>query len=282
MNHNFYLSDPDAFTVSKQVIGDRIWHGNKAPLTLEEAEDSIALAAVSGGMFEIGDDLPTLGESPDRMALVKNPDLLDMAHLARASFPVDLMTYRPEDKQPSIFFLKETPRQQILTVFNWTLDSQSHKLGLADLGLKASASYTATDVLRGGAVTVENGALSMTLPPHSVRMIKLIDASQPETDPVFEVHAPASGRAGDLVAFHGTAGNADAPVLEYHLEFGDGVSADGANVSHAYTHSGQYTVTATATGLSGRKAQKTLGITITGEVPTTYRPYERTRFGGTK
>jgi len=41
-------------------------------------------------------------------------------------------------------------------------------------------------------------------------------------------------------------------------------------------------VTATATGLSGRKAQQTIGITITGMVPTTYRPYERTRFAGTK
>ena len=50
------------------------WHGNKIPLTLEEAEASIALSAISGGMFEIGDDLPTLGASPDRIALVKNSD----------------------------------------------------------------------------------------------------------------------------------------------------------------------------------------------------------------
>jgi hypothetical protein len=43
MNRNFYVSDPDAFTVSRQVIGDRGWHGNKVPLTLDEAEASIAL-----------------------------------------------------------------------------------------------------------------------------------------------------------------------------------------------------------------------------------------------
>jgi hypothetical protein len=281
MNRNFYVSDPDAFTVSRQVIGDRIWHGNKAPLTLDEAEASIALSAVSGGMFEIGDDLPTLGSSPERLALVKNQDMLDMARLGRASFPVDLMTYRPEDKQPSIFLLKETPRQQILTVFNWTTEPRNHKLALADLGLKVSSSYTATDVLRGGAVPIETGAISFTLPPQSVRMIKLIDTSVPETDPAFEAHAPASGLAGDMVAFHGTAGSADAPALQYHWEFGDGVSAYGADVSHAYTHAGQFTVTAIATGLGGRKAQKTLDITITGMVPTTYRPYERTRFRGT-
>jgi hypothetical protein len=281
MNRNFYVSDPDAFTVSKQVTGDRGWHHNMVPMTLEEAEDSIALAAVAGGMFEIGDDLPTLGASPDRVALVKNPDLLDMVRLSRASFPVDLMTYRPEDKMPSIFLLKETPRQQILTVFNWTTEPSNHTLALADLGLKTSATYTATDVLRGGSVPMENGTLTFTLPPHSVRMLKLIDTSVPEAAPAFEAHAPGTALAGDLVAFHSTAGSADAPALEYHWEFGDGVSADGADVSHAYTQAGQYTVTATATGLSGREAQKTLDITITGMVPTTYRPYERTRFKGT-
>jgi hypothetical protein len=48
MNRNFYVSDPDAFTVSKQVFADRDWHRNKIPLTLEEAEDSIALGSFAG------------------------------------------------------------------------------------------------------------------------------------------------------------------------------------------------------------------------------------------
>jgi hypothetical protein len=282
MHRNFYISDPDAFTVSKQVIGDRIWHGNKAPLTLEEAEASIALSAVSGGMFEIGDDLPALGASPERLALVKNPDLLDIARLSRASLPLDLMTYRTEDKMPSVFLLKEDSRQQILTVFNWTEEARSHTLGLADLGLKASGSYTATDVLRGGTVPIESGALTMALPPHSVRMLKLTDTSVPETAPGFEAHAPAVEQAGALVEFHAGAGNADAPVLGYHWEFGDGVSADGADISHAYTQAGQYTVTVTATGLNGRTTQKTLGVSIAGMVPTAYNPAEKVRYTGAK
>src|SRR5579871_6565380 len=58
MHRNFFISDPDAFTVSRQLIEER---KIPAPLTLSEAQVSIALAAVSGGMFEIGDDLPTLG-----------------------------------------------------------------------------------------------------------------------------------------------------------------------------------------------------------------------------
>jgi alpha-galactosidase len=280
MNRNFYVSDPDAFTVSKQVIGDRGWHGNKVPLTLDEAEASIALSAISGGMFEIGDDLPTLGAAPERLALVKNSDLLDMARLSRASVPMDLMTYRPEDKQPSVFLLKESSRQQILTVFNWTEETRSHTVELDSLGLKATSSYTATDVLRGGAVKMSNAALAITLPPHSVRMLKLIDASVPDTAPVFDAHAPSDGQAGVLLQLHASSDGADVPVLGYHWEFGDGVSTDGADVSHTYTQAAQYTVIVTATGLNGKSTRKTLAISITGTVPTVYDPAAKERYRG--
>ena len=60
MNHNYFLNDPDAFSVSTQTVR-RHRHGGGRPLTLDEAQVSIALAAVSGGMFEIGDDLPAPG-----------------------------------------------------------------------------------------------------------------------------------------------------------------------------------------------------------------------------
>jgi hypothetical protein len=278
MHRNFYVSDPDAFTVSKQVIPDRVWHGNKQPLTLDEAEASIALSAVSGGMFEIGDDLPALGASTERMALVRNADLLDMVRLSRAAVPLDLMTYRREDKQPSLFLLKEDPRQQILTVFNWTGETRSRTIRLDALGLRANGSYTAADVLRGGDLPIENGALTIAQPPTSVRMIKLIDASVPKTPPAFHVHAPSAGQAGVLVEFHAVAASSDAPVLGYHWEFGDGVSAEGADTSHAYTQPGQYTVKAVSTGLDGSTTQNTLSISVSGMVPTVYNPAEKERY----
>ena len=65
-------------------------------------------------MFEIGDDLPTLGSDPERAALVKNPDLLAMAKLGRAAVPLYLLTYADKDQQPSIFLLHEDQRQSIL------------------------------------------------------------------------------------------------------------------------------------------------------------------------
>ena len=146
MNRNFFIADPDAFTVSMQTVDDQSWHDGQRPLTLDDAKVSIALSAVSGGMFEIGDDLPTLGASPERLSLVKNTNLIDMARLGRASTPVDLMTYAPSDRQPSIFLLKETPRQSILTIFNWTDEERARGITLASLGLKEPAKYQITDV----------------------------------------------------------------------------------------------------------------------------------------
>lgn len=71
-----------------------------------------------------------------------------MAKLGRASTPIDLLSYRPEDEQPSIFFLKESVRQSILTVFNWTREARSHTLTFADLGLPAGHTFKADNVLR--------------------------------------------------------------------------------------------------------------------------------------
>ena len=127
---------------------------------------------------------------------------------------------------------------------------------------------------------IENGALAITLPPHSVRILKLIDTSVPEAAPIFKVVAPAVGQAGALVDFEAAEGNHDEPVMRYHWEFGDGVRADGPQVSHAYTQAGHYSVTVSATGLSGRATQNTLDISVTGAVPTVYNPAEKVRYSG--
>ena len=92
-------------------------------------------------MFELGDDLPTLGAEPERVKLIENQDLLDMVRLQRSSKPLDLMTYSPEDEQPSIFVLQEDRRQAVLVVFNWTDGARSHQFRMSDLGLPSEHTY---------------------------------------------------------------------------------------------------------------------------------------------
>ena len=277
MNRNFFVSDPDAFTVSTQTIGDQSWHESDKPATLDEARVSIVLAAVSGGMFEIGDDLPSLSKAPERLALIQNQDLIQMIHLGRASIPLDLMNFAAEDAQPSIFFLKEDPRQSMLTVFNWADKERDRSIDLAIAGLPATGQYVVTDVLDNRESPAPAGVLAFHQPPHSVQVFKIVDAHVPAGAPAVTTEHPSSGNAGATLSFAAHSRGGDA-VLSYHWDFGDGVSLEGSEVSHAYTEPGDYNVDLTATGLSGPSAGDHFQVRISGHVPTTFDPQSIKRY----
>jgi len=273
MNRNFFIADPDAFTVSTQTVDDQSWHGGQRPLTLDEAKVSIALSAVSGGMFELGDDLPTLGSSAERLALVKSTDLIDMARLGRASTPIDLMTYATRDRQPSIFLLKENGRQSVLTVFNWSDEPLTRVIDLASMGLKDPAKYQIMDVFGdSGCCSSTSDALTLVQKAHSVRVLKLIDNSVPALEPPFEIQSANGAKAGESLALSAVPSSTEAPVLAVHWDFGDGTSMDGLKVQHTFTHPGEYQVQATVTGLGGIANRKASKVSITGDVSTRFEP----------
>ena len=279
MNRNFFISDPDAFSISRTGPGESD-HGGPKPLTLSEAQVAVALAAVSGGMFEIGDDLPTLFQEPDRIALLKNHDLLNMVRYGRAAKPLDLMTYLPEDELPSVFLLRESKRQSILVVFNWTEKEREHKFLFSDLfPSPALATHnTVSDVFGTGAAMAQNQAsLSLTLPPHSVRMMKIIDTSIAASAPSVNVQAPKKIETGKPASFSAQDAADSEPVLSYRWDFGDGTGAEGSSVTHAYTHTGNFTIHLTAEGIDGVPLQKTLTVSAAGEIDNIFRPelYQR-------
>lgn len=279
MDHNFYVSDPDAFTVTGQLFAERSWHQSKAPLTLNEAQVSIALAAIAGGMFEIGDDLPTLGAVPDRLKLVENRDLQDMVRLQRAAKPLDLMTYLPEDEQPSIFLLREDQRQTMLAVFNWTEAARSHQFRVADLGFPRTAALRATDILDPQRpVAVTDGELRIdNQAAHSVRLIKIVDTSLPSRAPSLTSHVPDRTEMGTAASFSATDDGTGSPALVYHWDFGDGTSAEGASTTHAYTSAGSYTAHLVVDGLDGTVERKSFPIVVQGTVESSFdeRNYRR-------
>jgi hypothetical protein len=278
MHRNFYLADPDAFTISRQTLPEQGWHNSKSPLTLDEAKVSIALAAISGGMFEIGDDLPTLGKDADRTALVRNRDLIEMAELGKASLPLDLMTYAAEDELPSIFFLHESTRQSILTVFNWTEATRSHQLTEKDLGLDTSCTYEVTDVLDPDASSQKLGdSIKTEQPAHSVRMFRIVNGCVKSAPPVFSASVPNSAKAGETVRFKADTANSDDPVVHWQWDFGDGVGEEGPNVEHTYTGAGQYKVRLRAIGIGGTTAEKESNIAVDGSIPTRALPEPKRR-----
>jgi alpha-galactosidase len=280
MNRNWFLADPDAYNVEAQVALQRTENtttplaGEAAPsrrqahppLTLSEAETSIASAAITGGMYEIGDDLPILGTEADRLALVKNLDLLNMAKISRASTPLDLLSYAAEDEEPSVFFLREDARQSILTVFNWTDRARSHSFKLVDLGLPANRTFQASDALHSNkGVSLQTGTVRLdNMEPHSVRVIKLIDSGSPAAAPSITAQVPKDARVVQVVAFSASAQESGVPALAYHWDFGDGTRANGAHAHHAYTHEADYTVRLTADGLDGVPAHQTFTIKVSG------------------
>jgi len=269
MQRSFFVNDPDAFNVTATHLMERA--NEKSSISLGAAEASIALSAVSGGMYEIGDDMLVLGSEKDRLALVENRELLNMAKVGQASTPLDLMTYDPEDGQPSVFFLREDQRQAILTVFNWTNTVHSHTLRLADLGLPAGHTFVATDVLnQNESVTLVGGAVRLeNQPPQSVRVIKLIDKSVAEAAPTVTAQVPAAANTGETISLSAHCAQAEAggvPAVAYHWDLGDGTSADNPKVSHAYTSAGEYTIRLTVDGVDGVAAHENFTVKVAGNL----------------
>jgi alpha-galactosidase len=274
MHRNFFINDPDAFTVSRQLIEERRIQG---PLTLDEARASIALAAVSGGMFEIGDDLPTLGADPDRVALVTNPELLRIAKLGRAAIPLDLLSYRAEDEQPSVFLLHEDARQSVLAVFNWTEKESSHRFAFSDLKLASGRDYKFTDVFAPERVVSASGdSIQFEQPPHSVKLVKIVDGSVPAAAPTISLEIPDHARVWEDVKLTVTADPNGVPALSYRWDFGDGTTEQGRQLRHTYTKAGNYTVRLVVEGVDGVSAEKQANISVNGEInigpPTRYNP----------
>jgi alpha-galactosidase len=270
MHRNFFVSDPDAFTLQKEIPPRQIQDENspRAPLTLSEAQMTIVATALTGGMFEIGDDLPTLASEPERVALVTNPDLLQIVKLGLAAKPLDLLEYEPEDLQPSISFLREDNRQWILAVFNWTEQLRSHTLGLTQLGLANDHKYDLYDIfdpdqplkLEGNTIAV------IDQPPHSVKMIKIVDRSVSAASPTLMTETPEGAKAGETLVFAAKTDSNGVPAIDYRWDFGDGVSAEGARLSHTYTLPGNYKVTLRVNGIDGVPAEKEFVLIVQGNM----------------
>ena len=266
MQRNFFVNDPDAFNVTATHLMERA--NEHSSISLAAAEASIALSAVSGGMYEIGDDMLVLGSEKDRLALVENRELLNLPKLGRVSTPLDLMTYEPEDGQPSIFVLHEDQRQAILTVFNWTSTVRSHTLKLADLDLPSGHTFAATDVLnQNETVKLEGSTVHLeNQPPQSVRVIKLIDTSVAAAAPTVTAQVAAAANAGETIKLSALAEARGVPAVAYHWDFGDGTRADSPKVSHAYTRAGEFTIGLTVDGVDGMAAHKDFSVKVTGNL----------------
>jgi hypothetical protein len=283
MNRNFFVADPDAFTLT-----DQKGEGGAPGSTPSEAEVSIVLAAVAGGMFEIGDDLPLFTAEADRLKLARNFELLAMYKYGHAAVPLDLMSYDEADEQPSVFVLHEGRRQTMLAIFNWTESPRSHSFTAASLGLAPDHKYLATDALStmppavasAAAFSFDPGMMTATLkdqPPHSVRLIKFIDQTVPATQLKFAIDGGSPALAGKPVKLAVRNLDPGNPIIDFGWSFGDGTFEKADSTSHTYTRAGTYTISVTAVGIDGSSLTETVPIEVTGAISPDFHPDQNRR-----
>jgi PKD repeat protein len=153
---------------------------------------------------------------------------------------------------------------------------------MADLGL-ADKEEQISDVLGTGIeVQQSEGAVSFTLAPRSVLVLKVIDPSVSAQAPEVSATIPEHVTVGKPENFSAEAAADGIPVLEYHWEFGDGTNLSGREVRHTYTRRGNFTVKLTGEGIDGVPFEKTVQVEASGRFDTRFDPARFVRRTETK
>jgi hypothetical protein len=99
--------------------------------------------------------------------------------------------------------------------------------------------------------------------------VRSFDPAAPDVDPgppAFDaISIPATAKAGRDVSFSARA-HGESPVT-VTWDFGDGATATGTDVQHAFTHPGSFTVKVTATDAGGAATSTTRTLAVTQDEP---------------
>jgi hypothetical protein len=181
-SHNrLYRSDPDHILV-------------RPPLSLEEAKTVASYAALTGGLWLLGDVLSEL--PPERLAVVTDPRILNLLAVEEAARPIDLFDHpdRFPYLDPTITYLAEKlhiPRwsgAQLPTIwsrpdqrgdftvgiFNWVDEPQKGPWTFRQLGLDPDTSFRVEDVWSGETWEPATDHLEFELAPHTVRLLTFL------------------------------------------------------------------------------------------------------------
>jgi len=156
-------------------------------LSPDEARVMITIAALSGGIFMLSDDLETL--PAERLALLRNPNVLGLVGTPAAE-PVHLFSAPEREAQdhwfafpqelPPLWVRRDPDGSTIVAVYNWSDSTRPYRLNFAE-ATGAGGSFSVADLWsprRGGrALGVKADTLRLTLPPHSVRLLRMKPAA---------------------------------------------------------------------------------------------------------
>ena len=76
------------------------------------------------------------------------------------------------------------------------------------------------------------------------------------------INAPTEGQVAQAITFDGSGSSSNEDITTYSWTFGDGTTAEGAVIEHAYTTAGSYDVILTVTDANGQSANASINVTI--------------------
>ena len=94
----------------------------------------------------------------------------------------------------------------------------------------------------------------------------------PVTPPQAIISGPSQAVAGVAATFDGSSSTPIGGITSYNWNFGDGGSANGATVNHAFGQAGQYVVTLVVSNAAGQTNQATLAVQVSPAQPTAPAP----------
>jgi hypothetical protein len=97
-------------------------------------------------------------------------------------------------------------------------------------------------------------------------VIKLADSEVSPSAPSVKAHVPSVANVGETIQLSAETDVAGVPAVEFRWDLGDGTSASGPNVSHAYTRAAPFTIRLTVDGIDGVPAVQNFSLKVTGNL----------------
>jgi hypothetical protein len=158
-------------------------------LSADEARVMITVAALSGGVFMLSDDLETL--PAERLALLRNPNVLGLVG-GPAAEPVHLFSapereahdhwFASPEELPPLWVRRDPDGSAVVAVYNWSDSARPYRLRFSE-ALGVDGTFSVADLWsprRGGrALGIKRDGLRLSLPPHSVRLLKMKPVAAP-------------------------------------------------------------------------------------------------------
>ncbi|MFA5869660.1 MAG: PKD domain-containing protein, partial [Candidatus Bathyarchaeia archaeon] len=157
-----------------------------------------------------------------------------------------------------------------ITAYSWVFGD-----GASGTGVTTTHTYTALGNYSVTLTVTDNTGATGS----DAMMVRVLAA--PNQPPVANAGSAKSGHLGEVLTFDGSASrDPDGTIAKYEWEFGDGATAAGAIVTHAYEVEGVYSVRLTVTDNLGAQARATATATITNLPPVARLGGDRHVFTG--